>query len=126
MALVLLGAVVFFGVASVIKPPPRGASASGSGTSTSQNLGTIAPNANLQPSDSPKLIGTLEGSEFRVWCFSTPEGPRYRVQTLAGEIRGDGLSAQDMSARFPQIDLGNLQAVPNGADAGSPVMVHDE
>lgn len=115
---VLCGAAVFFGVASVVKPPPRSASA-GNGR---QPTSTSSPLANAQHPKGWKLLGMLDGANHTVLCFATPQGPRYSVFTRAGALLQADMYADDVYRVFPDFDIENMHLEP-GPDG--PLMLMD-
>ncbi len=137
--LVLIGGVLFLGVASVIKPSPRGAAAAEGGSNNPEfkielrkafvhpgDANSTNPNG-MESAKLPtarqavaeathpkgwKLIGTLEGREHMLRCWATPDGPRYSVHTLNGRLIQDELPADEVYRGFPDLDLSNLRADP--------------
>ena len=135
----LLGGVLFLGVASVIKPSPRGASAAPENAidpdatmylryavdhpinikaaSSNQAASVDRPKARKVVAEAThpkgwKLIGTVEGREHMLRCWATADGPRYSVHTLDGRLIQDELPADEVYRGFPDLDLSNLRADP--------------
>ena len=108
------GVALFVGVASVIKPSPRGASAGIEGL----NEPAIAVHrANATRAEHPrgwKLIGIVEGREHVLRCWATRDGARYSVHALDGRLVQDDLPADEVYRGFPDLDLPNLRADPPG------------
>ena len=124
IAVLAFGAAVFFGVASVVKPPPQSAEAgfdSMRRTPETSRLAADAPRASAH-AKGWRLLGTLEGREQRVLCFASPDGPRYSVHTLDGALLVADLPADEVYRLFPEIDLENMRLEP-GADG--PLMLMD-
>ena len=139
-------AIVFLGIASFFKPEPRGAAASPTNQPAATPHATVRGNASaqfasrnnslLEPAaddevarrlgrtthtDGWRLLGQLEGREYRVLIFASPVGPRYSVYSLAGELLQADLAADDVYRAFPDLDLGALRDVP--ASAGKAIML---
>ena len=133
----LCGVVLFLGVASVIKPSPRGASAVPGNDLADDSLmiryafdhaaevhakdsgeRALAERLNARKTTDAvhpkgwKLIGTLEGREHILRCWATADGPRYSVHTLDGRLIQDELPADEVYRGFPDLDLSNLRADP--------------
>ncbi len=106
--LVLAGAAIFLGVASVIKPPPRSATATNIPVAPLQ----LPPRTEASHPKGWKLVGTLEGTQHMVRCWATPDGPRYSVYTLDGRLLQADLPADEVYRGFPDIELENLRADP--------------
>jgi hypothetical protein len=121
--LVLGGAAAFLGIASVVKPPPQSASASPSVTVAHAER-RPAPSGKLREEgaapaaqfpDHPqgwKLIGLFRGRQHEVRAYASPEGPRYGVYGLDGTLLQADLPSDEVYRAFPDIDLNNLQGVP--------------
>lgn len=116
---ILCGAAVFFGVASVVKPPPRSASAG----NTPRRTLAPAPLANTAHPQGWKLLGMLDGAERTVLCFATPDGPRYSVFTREGVLLQADMYADDVYRVFPDLDIENMHLEP-GPDG--PLMLMDQ
>jgi hypothetical protein len=139
-------AIVFLGIASFFKPEPRGAAAvptnqtvtpprevvggSGSAQFRFRNQSLVEPAANDEVArrlgrtthtDGWRLLGQLEGREHRVLIFASPEGPRYSVYSLSGELLQADLAADDVYRAFPDLELGSLRDVP--ASDGKTIML---
>jgi hypothetical protein len=103
----MLGAaVLFLGVASVIKPPPRASTAALTPLPAPSAEGLAALARGQTPG---ALIGTLEGAEHRVLCHASPAGPRYSVFTLDGRLLRADLPADAVYREFPGLDLENMR-----------------
>lgn len=118
LAFVLGAVALFFGVASVVKPPPRSASASSTALPRPSSSAFAQLSAHAEPG---RLIGSLEGREFLVQCFSSPLGPRYSVLTLDGRLLQADLPADEVYRAFPGVDLENMRLEP----ASGPLMLMD-
>lgn len=114
LALIIAGAALFLGVASVIKPPPRSASANvpPAVSPFGAPAPTHPPRTEAAHPKGWKLIGTLEGTQHMVRCWATPDGPRYSVYTLSGQLLQADLPADEVYRAFPDIELENLRADP--------------
>lgn len=133
-ALLLGGIVTFMGVASVIKPPPRSATAA---PATSQQLvspqqvwlsgqhGQMAQTTGHAPEHPKglKCIGTLEGRDFTVHAYATAQGPVYSVFNRSGELLQQDLPADEVYRAFPQIDLKNLHLAPASSTPDGALML---
>ena len=114
-----LGAfVLFFGVASLVKPPPRSASASGGGLPRPSGSALAQLSDHAEPG---RLLGTLEGREYAVRCYASPLGPRYSVLTLDGRLLGSDLPADEVYRVFPGVDLESMRLEPGAG----PLMLMD-
>jgi hypothetical protein len=101
----LAGAAVFLGIASVVNPKgPRSASADS--FNATQVLATPTHPKGW------KLIGSLVNAEHELRCWATPLGPRYSVHTLDGRLLQDNLLSDDVYRAFPDIELEHLRADP--------------
>ena len=137
MAAVIAGAVAFLGIASLIKPDPRSASAYENGA-TPIHPAAHAPNINgrsmqgdshdilvaLSMQAHPqgwRLIGSLEGTEHLVLVYSSPNGPRYSVFTLQGRLVAGGLEAGEVYRVVPELDMTTLRDLPESD--GKPLML---
>jgi hypothetical protein len=114
---VLGAAALFFGVASVIKPDPRGA---GAVVNQPQTITGATAAANTDHPKGWKLIGTLEGREHILKCWATSDGPRYSVHAPDGRVIQDDLPADEVYRGFPDIDLLNLRADPPTSPTSAP------
>lgn len=115
-----VGVGVFFGVASMIKPAPRQAAAD-----VPTNVPRRLPSAT--PGEHPKgwkLLGSLQGKQFLVRAYASPEGPRYTVYSIKGELLQADLPADEVYRAFPDVDLENMQLEP-GVTPGT-LMLHTE
>lgn len=114
-----LGAVVlFFGVASVVKPPPRAASASGLGLPQPSGPAANRLSDHAEPG---RLLGTLEGREYLVKCYASSSGPRYSVFSLDGRLLQGDLPADEVYRAFPGVDLESMRLEPGAG----PLMLMD-
>ena len=135
------GALLFLSIASLIKPEPRTASAVPNESASAAPRPRISGNAarlksldrddasedisrRLSQTPHPKgwrLVGQLEGRENRLLMFASPEGPRYTVYSLAGDLLAPDLAADDVYRAFPDLDLSTLHDLP--ASDGKAIML---
>lgn len=59
-----------------------------------------------------KLLGSLVGSNWHVWIYSDPTGPMYTVANSRGQVLAEGLSADDVYRRFPDLPIDRLRLIP--------------
>lgn len=130
-ALILAFGIVFLGVASLVKPNPRGASASPNRAyvaQAEQQKNVLSALAAQQHPKGWKLVGMLETKNFLVLIHAAPDAPRYSVFALSGElIKGDML-ADDVYREFPTLDLKSLRLEPAPQDpqtSTGPLMMAD-
>lgn len=118
LAIVVAGAAVFLGVASIIKPQPQQASATPEpGPVEPSKLETKAGRHALpQHPQEWKCLGFIEGREYVVIAFASPEGPRYTVKSREGAVLQRDLPANEVYRAFPDIDLENLRVDPPEGD----------
>jgi hypothetical protein len=128
--IVAVGVALFFGVSSIIKPPPQSASAT---PLTPRSQPTVKPRKDLpytfaqaSRGDHPKgwrLVGQLEGREHNVLCFASPQGPRFSVFSRDGKLLQADLPADEVYRAFPALDIENMQ-MPK-SETG-PLMLMDQ
>lgn len=135
LAAILALGIIFLGVSSIIKPDPRGATASpnravalpaqtpetrtqgGTGTVLSTLMAT--PSERLGGEQGWKLVGGLEGKTNLVLIHADLQGvSRYSVFTLEGVLLKGGLRGDEVYRSFPELDVPNLQADPPSGGAG--------
>jgi hypothetical protein len=148
LVVVVAGGLVILGLVSIVKPPPRSATAGPNGLNAAElragprqafkepvdpsasaprnaeqikRLKTLQNAGKLHPKGW-KLLGSLEGREHIVKCWATPDGPRYSVYALDGRLIQDELPADEVYRGFPDVDLTNLRADP---PEGGPLMSAD-
>lgn len=143
LAAVVVGTVAFLGIASLVKPDPRSASANAPASSTTPatTLHNLSGNTPAQGSrldgarssdvsqrlaSTPhakgwKLLGELESVEYRVLMHASPDGARYSVYTLDGRLLQSDLEGDDVYRVFPALDLKPLQDAPAKNDG--PLML---
>lgn len=132
IALVVLAAGLFVGVASVIKPPPQAASASpAAGVSRSARPSAARPAAYSFEQgvrgEHPKgwrLVGQLEGREYQVLCYASPEGPRFSVFDLRGRVLQQDLPPDEVYRAFPGLDIESMQM--RTSDSGSLMLMDQD
>jgi hypothetical protein len=116
LAVILALGIVFLGVASLVKPDPRGAAAS-------TNRAYVAPQqsspttvltslANQRHPQGWKLVGMLEAKNFLVLIHAAPEQARYSVFALDGRLLKGDMLADDVYREFPDLDLKSLRLDP--------------
>ncbi len=66
--------------------------------------------AETAPSARAVPLGTLVGKGHCVHIHATPEGPRFSVTDARGVLMGEGLTAEEMASRFPDIELPSMFA----------------
>lgn len=140
LSLGLCAAAMFVGAASVVKPPPRNAAANpglNEFTNTMRGAFANAPAAagtrenalnarNGEQQGVPanwKLLGMLESNRHIVLCYGTPDGPRYSVYSIHGDLQQRGMAADEVYRSFPDVDIENMHLEP-GTDG--PVMLMDK
>ena len=69
------------------------------------------------------LLGSLEGARYRVWIYSSPEGPAYTVIDEYGWIIEENLLEEEIREACPELELEGMIA-PVGEN-WSPVMLVD-
>lgn len=129
LAMVLALGLVFLGVASLVKPDPRGANASINADGTNRGAGRNVTNtantantatsvlANLIAQPHPqgwKLIGAIHDSQYLVLVNSSPMGPRYSVFSHEGQLLQADMFADDVYRSFPSLDMSTLHLDPAG------------
>lgn len=144
MGMVLALGLVFLGVASLIKPDPRSATANpGGGTGAMpvagadglEHIRTVKPEraaevaAELARTPHPKgwkLLGLLQDQRYHVLVYTSPDGPRYSVFALTGALLEADLPADQIYRVFPDLDVTKLRAdPPNGVTPTGPLMLAD-
>lgn len=48
-------------------------------------------------------IGSLQGRKHTLTFYSTPEGPRFSVSTLDGDVLGEQMSVDQLRAQLPDV-----------------------
>lgn len=116
LAAVLALGLVFLGVASLVKPDPRGASASTANTSQEHAgksvedvLGALIAAKHPQ---GWKLTGALKDTQFLVLIHSSPMGARYSVFSHQGRLLQGDMFADDVYRSFPTLDVSKFQLDP--------------
>lgn len=143
-ALLLAFGIVFLGVASVVKPDPRGASAS---TNRAYNVPAPANQEKTTPmrvltelaaQQHPKgwkLVGMLEAKNYLVLIHAGASEPMYSVFGLDGRLLKGDMPADDVYREFPDLDLKTLRLDPPATGQASetgplmlaePVRSHDD
>lgn len=73
-------------------------------------------------------LGLLEGPEYYTLIYSSPDGPRYTVCALSGQVLLADLPAEDVYRAFPTLDLAGMRLdpadLPQRPD-GQPLMLAD-
>ena len=57
-------------------------------------------------------LGLMEGAEYYVLIYGSPEGPRYTVCTLSGRTLQSDLPADDVYRAFPTVDVEGMRLEP--------------
>src|SRR5262249_38131926 len=131
-AAVVAGGIAFLGIASLIKPEPRTASAYENSVTPAQTLGQnpvggrspdLAARLALRPHPKGwRVLGSLESTEHIVLVYASPDGPRYSVFTLQGRLISADLAAEDVYREVPDLDLSTLRDLPE-SDGKALMMV---
>lgn len=135
----ILGACVFVGAASFMKPERSVASAgpirepakldvvvgvetgNKSPAAADEQTGPVAPERNAQ---GWPLVGSLHGPTHDVWAYASPEGPRYTVIDAMGNVVMEDAVADDVYRTVPEVDLKNMQLEPGAV--GGPLMMAED
>lgn len=67
------------------------------------------------------LLGELIGRDAIVRIYDSPDGPRYTICDLSGDVMAEGLTPSEVAERFPQIDLHRLILEP-APEMHGPIM----
>jgi hypothetical protein len=79
----------------------------------------------IQPSDAgarapampPRLLGEIQGHEFRILVHTSELGPRYTVISPDGVVIARDLSDEDVAREFPALEFETLTAdAPSDSD----------
>ncbi|MBL8991178.1 MAG: hypothetical protein JNJ48_06315 [Phycisphaerae bacterium] len=73
---------------------------------------TGGPRAPAVDGQGRKLLGSLVGSNWHVWIYSDPTGPLYTVANSRGQVLAEGLGADDVYRRFPDLPIDRLRLIP--------------
>lgn len=152
LAAVFALGLLFLGVASLVKPDPRGATAA-PGTQPG-----IAPGAQtlplpVSPFDNAKhratggqfrttdvgleltrqthpknykLLGRIEDRDYHVLAYAAPDAPRYTVFSLEGRLLQADMLADDVYRSFPTLNLTTLRVDPEAnSTAPTAIMLAD-
>jgi len=77
----------------------------------SRAAGDAAPGfAGPAPAADRVSLGALVGNGHCVHIHATPDGPRFSVTDARGVLMGEGLTAEEMATRFPDIELPSMLA----------------
>lgn len=71
-------------------------------------------------------LGMMEGAEYLVLVYGAPEGARYTVCSLQGEVLAPDLAAEEVYRAFPDINIPGMRLDPASDGAPSaPLMLAD-
>lgn len=83
----------------------------------------LRPIANTPPHlfdpEGRPLLGELIGRDTIVRIYDSPDGRRYTVCDLSGDVMATNLTQSEVSDRFPQIDLNRLILEPAPGNHGA-------
>lgn len=68
-----------------------------------------------------KPLGNMLGREYLVWIYSEKDEPRYTICKRTGDVIAADLTAQQVYAQFPDLDIEHL-GVPTGDGSGPWMM----
>lgn len=62
------------------------------------------------PTPTDRLLGEVEGRNYSLEVFAGPEGPLYTVRGTSGRVLRERLTADEVYAAFPDLDVRSLHA----------------
>lgn len=71
---------------------------------------TLSPRGVTPALPTGRLLGHVEGQEYRLVVHTSPLGPTYTVIAATGEVLGTDLTQEQVTARFPWVQLERLHA----------------
>ena len=69
-------------------------------------------------------LGAMEGAEYVVLVYGSPQGPRYTVCNRLGEVLERDLAADDVYRSFPDLNIPGMRLEP-ASDGAVPMMLAD-
>lgn len=84
----------------------RGLTTPAQPTASGSSLGKAPPT----DSQGRQLLGALDGSNYQLWIYAGTDGAVYTLADTNGYVLAEGMTPNDLTRRFPSVDLRGLQA----------------